>query len=227
MTSPPVSLRVCVIGAGPGGLAMARLLTAQGHAVTVLERIERAGGMCRSVKFEGRWFDVGANYVTKDYREVRALAKELDLTFVADKAFQNQMSLDVHTKTIKSVQKTLKSGHSMPAFLAAAARYLWAQFKYRKLVAAPGYVGVGAHTELMVPFATWLAAKRMKPLQKLFMIPITAMGFGTLDEIATPHALRYINARRFISMLLTGLNVPQRWPKRFTNGFGNAEEGRR
>ena len=73
MTSPPVSLRVCVIGAGPGGLAMARLLTAQGHAVTVLERIERAGGMCRSVKFEGRWFDVGANYVTKDYREVRAL----------------------------------------------------------------------------------------------------------------------------------------------------------
>ena len=222
MTSPPVSLRVCVIGAGPGGLAMARLLTAQGHAVTVLERIERAGGMCRSVKFEGRWFDVGANYVTKDYREVRALAKELDLTFVADKAFQNQMSLDVHTKTIKPVQKTLKSGHSMPAFLAAAARYLWAQFKYRKLVAAPGYVGVGAHTELMVPFATWLAAKRMKPLQKLFMIPITAMGFGTLDEIATPHALRYINARRFISMLLTGLNVPQRWPKRFTNGFGNA-----
>ena len=120
MTSSPASLRVCVIGAGPGGLAMARLLTAQGHAVTVLERIERAGGMCRSVKFEGRWFDVGANYVTKDYREVRALAKELDLTFVADKAFQNQMSLDVHTKTIKSVQQTLKSGHSMPAFLAAA-----------------------------------------------------------------------------------------------------------
>ena len=216
---------VCIVGAGPGGLAMARLLAERGYDVTVLEQLDRAGGMCHSVEFEGRWFDIGANYVTKDYREVRALAKEFGLTFVSDKAFQNQKSLDVHKPVgdrVHSVQKTIQSGHSMFAFLASSVRYFWAQFKYRKVVAAPGYVGVAAKTELMVAFGPWLRDHRMAPLQKLFMIPITAMGFGTLEEIPAPHALRYINARRFASMLMTGMKIPQHWPKRFTNGFGSA-----
>lgn len=213
---------VCIVGAGPGGLAMARLLTKRGYAVTVLEQLGRAGGMCHSVEFEGQWFDVGANYVTKDYREVRALAKELGLTFVSDKAFQNQMSLDTTTGTIQRAKDTINAGHGMFAFLIASVRYFWAQWKYRKVVAAPGYVGVATHTELMTAFGPWLRAGKMAPLQKLFMIPITAMGFGTLEEIPTPHALRYVNSGRFLSMLMTGLGIPQRWPKRFTDGFGNA-----
>ncbi len=213
---------VCIVGAGPGGLAMARLLSARGYTVTVLEQLDRPGGMCHSVEFGDKWFDIGANYVTKDYREVRALAKEFGLTFVSDKAFQNQTSLDTITGETQSVQKTIQAGHGMFAFLTASVRYFLAQWKYRQLVAAPGYVGVAAHTELMTEFGPWLRANRMAPLQKLFMIPITAMGFGTLDDIPAPHALRYINARRFLSMLMTGLKIPQRWPKRFTNGFGSA-----
>ena len=213
---------VCVVGAGPAGLAMARLLTKAGYDVTVLEQLDRAGGMCHSVEFRGEWFDIGANYVTKDYREVRALAKEFGLSFVSDKAFQNQTSLDTATGTTQSVQKTIQAGHGMLAFLAASVRYFGAQWEYRKLVAAPGYVGVAAHKELMTEFGPWLRANRMAPLQKLFMIPITAMGFGTLDEIPAPHALRYLNARRFLSMLMTGMKIPQRWPKRFAKGFGSA-----
>ena len=88
---------VCIVGAGPGGLAMARLLSARGYTVTVLEQLDRPGGMCHSVEFGDKWFDIGANYVTKDYREVRALAKEFGLTFVSDKAFQNQTALDTIT----------------------------------------------------------------------------------------------------------------------------------
>ena len=212
---------VCVIGAGPGGLAMARLLQLRGASVTVLEKRERAGGMTRSVEYKGQWFDVGANYVTSDYREVRALAKDLKLKMVTDKAFQNQLALNTETGKLVDAQKVVNSGHSKFELVAASLRYFWYQFKYRKMVAAPGYAEVADDPDLMSYFEKWLLEHKMAPLQKLLMIPITAMGFGTLDKIPTPHALRYVNASRFWSMLKTGLNIPQCWPKRFEKGFGN------
>jgi len=221
MSNQRQGVSVCVIGAGPGGLAMARLLQLQGASVTVLEQRDRAGGMCHSVEHDGQWFDIGANYVTKDYREVRALAKDFDLALTSDKAFQHQLSMNVETGELVDAQKVINSGHSMLSFGLAGLRYFWFQFKYRKVVRAPGYADVGNQPELMVPFDEWLVTHKMAPLQKLFMIPITAMGFGTLDEIPTPHALRYVNASRFWSMLKTGLKIPQRWPKRFVHGFGH------
>lgn len=213
--------RVCVIGAGPGGLSMARFLQLRGCSVTVLEKNNRAGGMCRSVEHDGRWFDVGANYVTKDYREVRAIAKDFGLKLTSDKAFQNQMSMNVSTGEMADAQKVINSGHSMFSMLVASLRYFWWQFKYRKVVAAPGYEGVADGEDLMTYFGDWLDTHKMTPLKKLFMVPITAMGFGTLDVVPTPHALRYVDASRFWSMMKTGMKIPQRWPKRFVNGFGH------
>ncbi len=214
-------LRVVVVGAGPGGLSTARLLQLAGCSVTVLEKENRAGGMCHSVEHGGRWFDIGGNYITKDYREVRALAKDLDLELVADRSLVHQMSLDVDTGEMVDAQKVFNAGHSMPAFLVAAVRYFFWQFRYRRMVNAPGYAGIAGNRDLMTSFGSWLTRHKMAPLQKLFMLPITAMGYGTLDEMPTPHALRYINASIFWSLLKTGLHIPQGWPKRFEKGFGS------
>ena len=71
--------RVCVIGAGPAGIATAYELRKQGYVnVTVFERATRVGGLCLSEGFHGRAFDLGANYVTSSYRQIRRLARELD-----------------------------------------------------------------------------------------------------------------------------------------------------
>lgn len=43
----PTSKRVAVIGAGPTGLTAAYYLTQKGHAVTVFEKNQQAGGQCR------------------------------------------------------------------------------------------------------------------------------------------------------------------------------------
>ena len=215
------NLSVVVIGAGPGGLAMARMLQLAGHSVTVVEVLDRAGGMCHSVEHDGKWFDIGGNYITKDYKEVRTLAKELGLPLITDKSLVHQMSMDPVTGTIVDAQEVFNAGHSMPAFLLAALRYFWWQWTYRKMVAAPGYAGVAGDDRLMVPFGDWVRAHKMAPLQKLFGLPITAMGYGTLDEVPTPHALRYINASIFWSLLKTGMHIPQGWPKRFVGGFGS------
>lgn len=53
---------VIVIGAGPGGLASAMLLAAQGIRVTVLERHPRVGGRTATFDHEGFRFDMGPTF---------------------------------------------------------------------------------------------------------------------------------------------------------------------
>ena len=77
--------RICIIGAGAGGLSAAHFLKKRGYKnVTVLESTGRVGGKCQSLAYGGRSFDIGANYVTSDYTEVLRLAKEFDATLYTE-----------------------------------------------------------------------------------------------------------------------------------------------
>ncbi|WP_097194038.1 phytoene desaturase family protein [Blastococcus aggregatus] len=78
--------RVAVVGAGPGGLAAAARLAAQGHAVTVLEQSQQVGGKLGLLTVEGHAFDTGPSLVTlpQVYRDLFAatggpLEESLDL----------------------------------------------------------------------------------------------------------------------------------------------------
>jgi glutamate synthase (NADPH/NADH) small chain len=83
--------RVAVVGSGPAGLAAAQQLTRAGHAVTVLERDDRPGGLLRygipdfklekhvidrrivQMEAEGTRFETGVNVGTdRDVEELRA-----------------------------------------------------------------------------------------------------------------------------------------------------------
>lgn len=58
----PMKKRVVIVGAGPGGLAAAMLLSAAGCRVTVLERAEVVGGRTSTFEMEGFRFDLGATF---------------------------------------------------------------------------------------------------------------------------------------------------------------------
>ncbi len=53
---------VCIIGAGPGGLAAAMQLAHAGLRVIVLESLDRVGGRCGSIRAEGFRFDIGPTF---------------------------------------------------------------------------------------------------------------------------------------------------------------------
>ena len=56
--------RICVVGAGAGGLAAAARLGAKGHEVTVVERNDRTGGKLHTWTADGFSFDTGPSLFT-------------------------------------------------------------------------------------------------------------------------------------------------------------------
>ena len=61
---PPDPAAALVVGAGLGGLAAAMRLGAKGYQVTVIDRLDRAGGRGSSITQGGHRFDLGPTIVT-------------------------------------------------------------------------------------------------------------------------------------------------------------------
>ena len=56
--------KIVIIGAGPAGLSAALYLKRKGYKnVTVLEKLGRVGGLCRTITQDYKSFDLGANYI--------------------------------------------------------------------------------------------------------------------------------------------------------------------
>jgi len=62
-----------VLGAGPAGLAAAWEVAKAARSVVIVEREERAGGLCRSFELQGCVFDVGPHLFKARSAEVEAL----------------------------------------------------------------------------------------------------------------------------------------------------------
>ena len=53
---------IAIIGAGPGGLAVALILLNQGHHVTIYEKDARVGGRSKRLSFGEYHFDSGPTF---------------------------------------------------------------------------------------------------------------------------------------------------------------------
>lgn len=223
--------RIAVVGAGPAGLSTAWFLRKAGFTnVTVLEKLGRVGGLCKSLTVDGMSYDLGANYLTWTYQETLAIAREVGAGTYAErpytsidlapdgKSFRYRSLLDAVLQSPGSARTV-----SLFAFLLAAVRYLVIRARLRPVIDIPDYLErIHEHPELCVSFQDWLTAQRLTPLATLFQFPITIMGYGQLDEIAAPYALRYMSLRTFFPMVFDKPPmswVVGSWPRRFTDGF--------
>ena len=65
-----MSARVAIVGGGPSGLMLGRLLAAAGHRIDIFEAEAEIGGLCRSRVTDGYTFDLAGGHImyTKDRR---------------------------------------------------------------------------------------------------------------------------------------------------------------
>ncbi len=213
----PATARICIVGAGPAGLATAHRLHQEGFVnVTVLEKLPRVGGLCLTYEFEGKAFDLGANYVTASYTRIRKMAKKVraEMYVEADASFWNSKD-----QTFQSILTTAKGSNSAFGFGWACLRYLWIRWRLGKELPASGFARTHERPDLLVSFDEWLDHHRLGALKTLFEIPITLMGYGTLREIGAPYALTYMRVGTVIDLMIYGSMPFHRWPRRFVNGF--------
>jgi hypothetical protein len=217
--------RIAIVGAGPAGLSTAWFLAKEGFCnVTVLEKLGRVGGLCKSLTVDGMSYDLGANYLTWEYQETLAIAREVGATTYSEKPYTSiDVAPDRKSFRYRSLFEAVLDNTSLWSFVLAAVRYLAIRSRLRDVIDIPDYLDrIQEHPELCVSFKDWLVAHRLMPLATLFQFPITIMGYGQLDEIAAPYALRYMSVRTFLPMVFGRPPVSWivgNWPRRFDDGF--------
>ena len=192
MSKPEKSSRIVVVGAGPAGLFTAYYLKKNGYKnVTVLEKLGRVGGLCRTITSGGRSFDLGANYVTPAYKHVLALANEVGAKLYSEEPFvamsvPKDRNQRVTYRTIFSALRVYPDPPHKPVpmltFLRALLRFVWIRFKLRKVIDRPTFEGVHAydHGSVCKRFDEWLKDNDLWFLGTVFQLPITPIGFGFL-----------------------------------------------
>lgn len=222
---------IAIVGAGPAGLSAAWFLREQGYTnVTVLERAGRIGGLCETITENGHSYDLGANYITWQYTETRRIARAVGAeTYFEDPYSAMKVPADPaqpvqYENFLQAMRVDDRTGQTVPVlrYAGLALKYLWLRLGLSAVIDRPSFAGVEQHPDLCKPFSAWLDDHGLGALRRLFEIPVTIMGYGTLDEIATPYVLKYIGPRTFVPMLLFGVPVLRHlmpWPRRFVQGF--------
>lgn len=233
--------RIIVVGAGPAGLSTAFWLKQRGYtSVTVLEKKHQVGGMCKSLTVDGASFDLGANFVTKAYTNVRALAEAYDAPMYSEDPFYVMVAPAPEVgKPLEPVEYAslfdYVRGHddgrttNPLVFLAATMWFAWKRWWLSRLIDKPTFEGLAERPDLCVPFSEWLKNQWFGfrnleyYLGRLFQVPVTMMGYGQLDQTPAPYVLKFMTLRTFIPMGLKALPwigpSLTRWPKRFELGF--------
>lgn len=214
------STRIAIIGAGAAGLSSAYFLKKQGfNNVVIFEKDDRVGGRCLSETVDGKSFDLGANYVTSNYKMVKELAKELKADLYAE---DNVKSYNLSTGEFRSVFSALLQQSSIFTILWKSLVYIWKRWRLNKVISpeSPGYKHIADHPELCQSFAAWLKENKLSQLTLIFEIPITLMGYGELNEIPAAYALTYIPVSVYLDLAFGAISTKiLGYPKRFTDGY--------
>jgi hypothetical protein len=212
--------KIAIVGGGAAGLTVAWFLKKSGFKhVTVLEKSERIGGKCKSLTYKGRSFDLGANYITSSYTQVRKLAREFGMDmFVETKghAFDQQKG-----ELVSLLNATIQQ-YGLFKVGWQAFKFMWHRFCIRDKLApnSPGFLAASDDQELCGPFTTWLENRGLYALEPMFNIPLTLMGYDKLQKIPAAYALTYMNSKTFFNLMMFAANPPFRgWPKRFDLGY--------
>lgn len=194
--------KICVIGGGLSGISVAHYLKDKGYRnITLLEKSNRIGGKCKSIRYKGRTYEMGAIMGLPSYNSIYELMNKVGMTKkgpLLTKGFYN-----VNGNRIRQLPK--EQLHDFKRQLKKLSNTL-KQYEFLK---APGYKDLPE--ELCIPFDQWCEKNDLSVLKNIYSHCFTTFGFGEVEEIATAYVLKFLNYENLMSFIeISQINT---WPE--------------
>ena len=189
---------VGIIGGGPAGLSLARLLQETGKfSPTVFEANPQLGGKSFSFLHGDAVVEMGTCYTTRAHWRVLGWMKEagIGLRPLGEQVFDGEDFMDY-----------VKRGDG-PSLAIQVPRFLMAR---RKLMAALARkdIPAWAETQAAEPVADWLRARKLHKIERFMYRSMTNLGYGFVDETPTVQAMRWNDLDLILTGLLKQLKMP-------------------
>lgn len=166
-------VRVCILGAGPSGLAMAHRLSKLGcDSLVVLDQESEAGGLCRSAEVDGAPLDIGGGHFLDVRRQ-----EVLDFLF----AFMPRSEWLEHERVSRIVVRGSEIDYPIEGNLWQLA--VPDQLDFLESIARAGCVN---GTPMPEGFVEWIRWKLGDRIAEEYMLPYNRKLFSPyLDELGT------------------------------------------
>lgn len=191
--------RLAIVGGGPAGLSLARMLSnADGVEVVVFEREPMIGGKSHSLYDYARPIELGTSYTAIGHRIAKKWMKEVGVTLrkSGESRYDGQ-----------SFMGYVKAGGGR-AFALQMLQFMWARRKLlRALKRKPD--DADALAEAALPVQTWLRARALHKIERFMHRILTTMGYGVVDEVSTLQALRWIDWDLLLTGALNQIHAPE------------------
>lgn len=186
------NLSICIIGGGISGVSAAHFLQKKGYKqITLLEKTERVGGKCHTIKYRGKTYEMGTIMGLPSYVHVKELMKEYQI-----KDMKHQLTRGYYDALGKKTYQLPKEERAM--FIEQLKRLpsVLSRYEYLK---TDGLAGVDP--ELAVPFSEWCRQNDLETVGKIYAHSFSTFGFGIIDEAPAAYVHKIINHDNFMVFL--------------------------
>jgi predicted NAD/FAD-binding protein len=212
MTTHPPShdiarAKYIILGAGPAGLTMARMLADRGvDDVILIEASEKVGGKCLSSEIGDHVVEFGTCYAIWSHKYILKQMKKLGIK----RNYLRAQRIDG-----RELMDYIRDG-SGPSFL-------WQVFKYLRLrgrlIAKADANDPEINAVLAQPTSDWLRAHNLGKIENMMHRVVTSIGYGYLNRLPLIHAFRWVDFNMMVTGLLKFTVMPDGGWQRFWDKF--------
>lgn len=189
---------VGIIGGGPAGLSLARLLQETGRfRPTVFEANAYLGGKSFSFVRGDAVVEMGTCYTTRAHWRVLGWMKQagIGLRPLGEQVFDGEDFLDY-----------VKRGEGAPLSIQVL-RFLMARHRLMSALSRKR-IPPWAEAEAAQPVADWLRARKLHKIERFMYRSMTNLGYGFVDQTPAVQAMRWNDIDLILTGLLNQLKMP-------------------
>lgn len=178
--------RIAIIGAGASGLSAAYCLKKAGFTrVTVFEKESHVGGKVRTIRLNGKAYEMGAVFQMGRAEPVAGMMREFGVG--TSHGSVSPPPPWYFSPFFDAVRKRQFRYPRIPQTLAAAVRY-FLLCRRRPELGRAGHENMPE--DLAMPFSEWLRANGLEALELLFSCWLSGFGYGYASSVPAAYALK-------------------------------------